>query len=114
MGSCLCKEQKQPPQQRRPSAVGTLGPIQSNDRMPQHNGAEPRFVSCEETISATFGRMQVRYGFISQRGYYPDGEFLSLVNCNTFYHSTFGIRHFSLMTEHDHLCPRLTNRLFFF
>lgn len=74
MGSCLCKEQKQPPQQRRPSAVGTLGPIQSNDRMPQHNGAEPRFVSCEETISATFGRMQVRYGFISQRGYYPDDE----------------------------------------
>ena len=35
---------------------------------------EGRIDCIEETKTATFGNLKVRYGYLSQRGYYPDGE----------------------------------------
>jgi hypothetical protein len=77
MGGCLCKTAKEPAERHRPRPSIVLGPI-PHDEIIQAVGngvAEPRFVGCEETVNATFGRLQVRYGYISQRGYYPDGTF---------------------------------------
>jgi hypothetical protein len=31
--------------------------------------------SINETCATTFGGVSVRYAYLSQRGYYPDGEF---------------------------------------
>ena len=31
--------------------------------------------SINETCTTTFGGVSVRYAYLSQRGYYPDGEF---------------------------------------
>lgn len=33
-----------------------------------------RITSIDETRKATFGGVTVRYAYLSQRGYYPDGE----------------------------------------
>jgi hypothetical protein len=33
-----------------------------------------RVESIQETKTATFGGLQVRYAYLSQRGYYPDGK----------------------------------------
>ena len=32
-------------------------------------------IDCGETVEGTFGGVGVRYAYVSQRGYYPDGEF---------------------------------------
>jgi hypothetical protein len=32
-------------------------------------------IECGETKKAKFGGVTVRYAYLSQRGYYPDGEF---------------------------------------
>jgi hypothetical protein len=39
--------------------------------------------SINETCAVTFGGVSVRYAYLSQRGYYPDGEIL-----NTRLHSS--------------------------
>ena len=74
MGGCISKQSSQTTSnntQRRPSVRPG---VDSDNIGTEDDGAEPRFVSCEETISTTLGRLQIRYGYISQRGYYPDGE----------------------------------------
>lgn len=35
---------------------------------------DQRIDSIRETCSATFGGVRVRYAYLSQRGYYPDGK----------------------------------------
>ena len=83
MGNCFSdnpKQQKQA-QLRRPSSVYTLE--KAKKKAKKHKAAflhddddgkkEPRIVSCQESISTTLGKMKIRYGYISQRGYYPDG-----------------------------------------
>ena len=37
---------------------------------------ENRIECSESSRTATFGGVKVRYAFLSQRGYYPDGEWL--------------------------------------
>lgn len=98
MGTCLSKQNTTSTeihraQQRRPGSVFSIGGTGKNgtpnknassssgflqeidDEEFVNGGSEPRIVSCEESISAVFGNVKVRYGWMSQRGYYPDGTF---------------------------------------
>lgn len=43
---------------------------------------ESRIESIEKTETAVFGGMKLRYAYLSQRGYYPDGEYNSNI-CRT-------------------------------
>ncbi len=99
MGGCISKQARATSPPRRPS-VGHPG-TGSDNNPTDEEPAEPRFVSCEETISTTLGRLQIRYGFISQRGYYPDGEF-----CRTF--ST------KALVDYDFVDFAVSNENFFF
>lgn len=42
--------------------------------MSGRNNTKNRVESIQETKTATFGGLQVRYAYLSQRGYYPDGK----------------------------------------
>lgn len=79
MGICFGKQQqKQQGMKRRPSAV-VSGGLKDAAFLPSEEGeGEPRVISCEESIQTTLGQLNIRYGYISQRGYYPDGTFLCL------------------------------------
>ncbi len=64
----------------------TIDDTKPGRRLPGSSVAAPRtkreihtrIESINETCSATFGGVSVRYAYLSQRGYYPDGELLSL------------------------------------
>ena len=72
MGNCFGKQSKRPVQQRTTQSLPAR-PQQIND-LENEEGVEPRIVSCEESIHMNVGHLQIRYGYMSQRGYYPDGE----------------------------------------
>mmetsp|Transcript_2234 Transcript_2234/g.2529 ORF Transcript_2234/g.2529 Transcript_2234/m.2529 type:complete len:755 (-) Transcript_2234:120-2384(-) len=66
MGHCLSKQSA--PANQRPT-VNQNRPESDSD-----NEVEPRFVTSTETKSITLGGLKIRYGYISQRGYYPDDQ----------------------------------------
>ncbi len=74
MGNCFGKPSKRPLQNgaspARPTRQNDI-----NDPAAGQDGAEPRIISCEESIHVDVGQLRIRYGYMSQRGYYPDGEF---------------------------------------
>ncbi len=72
MGNCFGKPSTGRAQLQNPAHSAGHGEVQNPNE--QKEGVEPRFVSCEESINIDVGQFQIRYGFMSQRGYYPDGE----------------------------------------
>ena len=71
MGNCFSHTKQsrgQAPNSRSVSRGVTNDPSGDND------GAEPRSVGSGESITANIGQFEIRYGYLSQRGFYPDGE----------------------------------------
>lgn len=65
----------------KPSDVvggGSIAMTGPNDEPMSNAEIESRIESIEKTETAVFGGMKIRYAYLSQRGYYPDGEFLLL------------------------------------
>lgn len=51
-----------------------------NRNEPMTNAEVESRIECSESSrTATFGGIKVRYAFLSQRGYYPDGKVILLV-----------------------------------
>ncbi len=80
MGNCFKKSSQTQPKSvtkvnRRPSAV--FSPSAGNPYAPESptNSQNPRLISSEENLHLQLGRLSIRYGYMSQRGYYPDGKF---------------------------------------
>ena len=82
MGNCVPHRGSGKP--RRGSGSGSGGSAKINDGGVRGSGGgdepmtlaeiESRIESIDKTTSATFGGLKVRYAYLSQRGYYPDGE----------------------------------------
>ena len=53
------------------------------------NSVQKRIESIPETKTATFGGLKVRYAYISQRGYYPDGNETLYISFRAFYSFIF-------------------------
>ena len=56
---------------KKPSGAGrrTSNPMSKQE-------IHKRIDSIEKTCTANFGGVSVRYAYLSQRGYYPDGKFV--------------------------------------
>jgi hypothetical protein len=48
-------------------------------------GVEDRIDSCHFSIDANLGSATVRYAYLSQRGYYPDGKSVLYLRCQRYY-----------------------------
>lgn len=60
--------------------------VQPDDTTPPSTSSKDamtdRITSIDETRKATFGGVTVRYAYLSQRGYYPDGEWWLGLYCS--------------------------------
>lgn len=56
--------------------MGNPGPLNFGREEPMTKAEiQSRIESIERTESVVFGGMKLRYAYLSQRGYYPDGKF---------------------------------------
>ena len=83
MGGCLSREKNDQAQMMaqmsRPTAQhrGSITYLKPRDNC-ENEEALQRFRSIEVTEALELGGLKIRYGYMSQRGYYPDGEFVRL------------------------------------
>lgn len=70
---CSGSKDADPNQGKRPSARNTR-PDKKDDPASDSGEGEKRIDSIDETRTANFGGLKVRYAYLSQRGYYPEGE----------------------------------------
>ena len=81
MGGCMSREKKSPAVQvleqirPRPTAQhrGSITYLKPRD-ICESEEALQRFRTTEVTESLELGGLYIRYGYMSQRGYYPEGE----------------------------------------
>lgn len=78
MGGCSSKENNKgsTEQMQRPTAQnrGSITYIRPRDDKAEGERGMKRYVSSETTKTLQMGGLNVRYGYMSQRGYYPDEE----------------------------------------
>ncbi len=82
MGGCSSKENNKgsTEQMQRPTAQnrGSITYIRPRDEKAEGERGMKRYVSSETSKTLQMGGLNVRYGYMSQRGYYPDGKFESI------------------------------------
>ncbi len=75
MGGCSSKEKpNNTAQMERPSSEKRKSITYMKPRDNNVNVSMQRTVSSETTKTLKIGGLNIRYGYMSQRGYYPDGK----------------------------------------
>jgi hypothetical protein len=73
MGGCVSKEEDSARQNAKVQK-GTSTIIDTSKNICENEESVQRFKTNDTTEELEIGGLKIRYGYLSQRGYYPDGE----------------------------------------